>query len=52
MIEIQILQKCKHENIIGYYGSWLKGKELFIAMELAASGSVLSIYDGKKKKIN
>lgn len=29
-IEIEILRKCNHENIVKYHGSWLKGKELFV----------------------
>lgn len=46
LAEIQILQKCNHPNIVGYHGTWLKGKELFIVMELCEGGSLLSIYDG------
>ena len=45
IVEIDILKRCQHKNIIGYYGTWLKQKELFIAMELATSGSLLSIYE-------
>jgi serine/threonine protein kinase len=46
-IEIDVLKKCSHRNIVGFYGSWSKGKELFIAMELCEGGSVLTVYDGK-----
>jgi serine/threonine protein kinase len=45
IIEIDILRKCKHPNITKYHGSYLKGKELFIVMELCSAGSVLAIYD-------
>lgn len=30
MVEISILKKCKHENIVGFAGAWLKGEELFV----------------------
>lgn len=30
IIEIEILKKCQHDNIVNYFGSWLKGKELFV----------------------
>jgi hypothetical protein len=30
MIEILILQKCEHKNIVKYFGSWKKGEELFV----------------------
>eukprot|EP01119_Soliformovum_irregulare_P003116 TRINITY_DN1341_c0_g1_i1.p1 TRINITY_DN1341_c0_g1~~TRINITY_DN1341_c0_g1_i1.p1 ORF type:complete len:1290 (+),score=340.11 TRINITY_DN1341_c0_g1_i1:82-3951(+) len=43
--EMTILRKCSHPNMVKYYGSWLKGKDLFIVMELASGGSLLSIYD-------
>jgi hypothetical protein len=30
LVEINILKRCKHENIVGFFGSWLKGEELFV----------------------
>jgi len=44
MIEILILQKCDHRNIVKYFGSWKKGEELFIAMELCDGGSANDLY--------
>lgn len=44
MIEIEIMSKCHHPNIVGYYGSWRKNDELFIAMELCDGGSAADIY--------
>lgn len=44
MVEISVLKRCKHENIVGFYGSWLKGEELFIAMELCEGGAVSDIF--------
>jgi serine/threonine protein kinase len=33
LIEINILKDCQHENVVGYYGSYLnKGKELWVRM--------------------
>eukprot|EP01119_Soliformovum_irregulare_P006046 TRINITY_DN177_c0_g1_i3.p1 TRINITY_DN177_c0_g1~~TRINITY_DN177_c0_g1_i3.p1 ORF type:complete len:931 (-),score=352.87 TRINITY_DN177_c0_g1_i3:97-2889(-) len=44
MVEISVLKRCKHENIVGFFGSWLKGEELFIAMELCDGGAVSDIF--------
>jgi serine/threonine protein kinase len=44
MIEIQILEICDHANIVKYIGSWKKGDELFIAMELCTGGSATDLY--------
>ena len=44
VIEIEIMSKCHHPNIVGYYGSWRKNDELFIAMELCDGGSAADIY--------
>ncbi|PRP80295.1 hypothetical protein PROFUN_11773 [Planoprotostelium fungivorum] len=45
-IEIQVLRKCNHPNIVGFQGAWLLDeKELFIAMEFCTAGSLLEIYD-------
>eukprot|EP01114_Cavostelium_apophysatum_P003871 TRINITY_DN1400_c0_g1_i4.p1 TRINITY_DN1400_c0_g1~~TRINITY_DN1400_c0_g1_i4.p1 ORF type:complete len:1584 (-),score=580.27 TRINITY_DN1400_c0_g1_i4:69-4820(-) len=51
IIEIDILKKCNHPNIVKYYGSWLKGKELFIVMELCSGGSLLAIYEDFPKHV-
>eukprot|EP01087_Luapelamoeba_hula_P008250 TRINITY_DN2058_c1_g1_i1.p1 TRINITY_DN2058_c1_g1~~TRINITY_DN2058_c1_g1_i1.p1 ORF type:complete len:446 (+),score=78.24 TRINITY_DN2058_c1_g1_i1:34-1338(+) len=45
MIEIQVLERCVgHENVVKYCGSWKKGEELFIAMELCSGGSANDLY--------
>jgi len=44
MVEISVLRKCKHDNIVGYMGSWMKGEELFIAMEICDGGAVSDIF--------
>eukprot|EP00727_Mastigamoeba_balamuthi_P006390 m51a1_g2371 putative serine threonine-protein kinase 10 (1901) ;mRNA; r:655050-664826 len=44
VIEIEVLTRCRNENIIGYFGSWRKADELFIGMELADGGSAADIY--------
>jgi len=38
--EIDILKQCKHENIVQYYGSTVKGKVLWILMEFCGGGAV------------
>lgn len=42
--EIAILADCKHENIVGYYGSYYKSGKLWIAMEYCSGGSIQDIY--------
>ncbi|KAK5576653.1 hypothetical protein RB653_007797 [Dictyostelium firmibasis] len=44
VVEIDILNRCNHNNIVKYYGSWVKGDELFIAMECCGGGSITEIY--------
>ena len=44
LVEISILKKCSHVNIVGFAGAWQKGPELFIAMELCEGGAVSDIF--------
>lgn len=41
--EITMLDKCKHENVVSFYGSFIKGKTIWICMEFCAGGSVADI---------
>ena len=45
VIEIEVLSKCHHPNIVGYFGCWRKKDELFIAMEYCDGGSTADIYE-------
>jgi hypothetical protein len=47
--EIDLLQRCKHPNVVGFFGAYKKEKELFIAMELAAGGAVLELMQAMKR---
>jgi serine/threonine protein kinase len=38
--EIEILKKCKHSNIVSYFGSVKRNKDLWILMEYCALGSI------------
>ena len=38
--EAKILSELKHENIIGYYGSFVESGKFYIVMEYAAEGSL------------
>jgi len=38
--EIDILKQCKHDNIVQYYGSTVKGKVLWILMEFCGGGAI------------
>lgn len=44
MVEIEILKKCSHPNIVKFYGAYKKGEEIFIAMELCDGGAVNDIF--------
>jgi serine/threonine protein kinase len=39
-VEIALLKVCHHPKIVEYIGSWQKGAELFIAMELCDGASI------------
>ncbi|KAJ3429067.1 sterile20-like kinase isoform b-related [Anaeramoeba flamelloides] len=39
-IEIEILKKCKHKNIVKYIGTYFKKDTLWIVMEYCGAGSV------------
>jgi len=52
MIEILVLQKCNdHKNVVKYFGSWKKGDELFIAMELCDGGAANDLYQILEKPL-
>ncbi|KAM3829867.1 mitogen-activated protein kinase kinase kinase kinase 1 isoform 3-T3 [Vipera latastei] len=42
--EIVMVKSCKHQNIIAYYGSYIRFKKLWICMEFCAGGSLQDIY--------
>lgn len=42
--EITIMQQCKHQNIVQYFGSYLRRDKLWIAMEFCGGGSLQDIY--------
>ena len=44
--EIYMLRDCKHQNIIAYFGSYLRRDKLWIAMEFCGGGSLQDIYNG------
>jgi len=41
--EINLLKKCVYPNIVAYYGCYQTDKELLIAMEYCAAGSMLDL---------
>ncbi|XP_039225169.1 mitogen-activated protein kinase kinase kinase kinase 1 isoform X2 [Crotalus tigris] len=42
--EIVMVKTCKHQNIVAYYGSYIRFKKLWICMEFCAGGSLQDIY--------
>ncbi|XP_069763894.1 mitogen-activated protein kinase kinase kinase kinase 5-like [Narcine bancroftii] len=42
--EISIVKSCTHQNIIAYYGSYIRSNKLWICMEFCEGGSLQDIY--------
>ncbi|XP_062917344.1 mitogen-activated protein kinase kinase kinase kinase 5-like [Mobula hypostoma] len=42
--EISIVKSCTHQNIVAYYGSYIKSNKLWICMEYCGGGSLQDIY--------
>ncbi|KAH6583017.1 hypothetical protein BASA61_008224 [Batrachochytrium salamandrivorans] len=51
LLEMEILERCKHPNITKYYGCFLKGLDLWICMEYCGGGSLDAIYRSLKKPL-
>ncbi|KAJ6239546.1 sterile20-like kinase [Anaeramoeba flamelloides] len=51
-IEIDILKKCKHKNIVKYIGTYFKDDTLWIVMEYCGGGSVSDICQIIEKGLN
>jgi len=41
--EIDVLKKCKHPNIVAYYGTYLKDDEVWIIMDYCGAGSLKDV---------
>lgn len=50
--EIIMMRDCRHQNIIAYYGSYLRKDKLWICMEYCGGGSLQDIYQGLILSIN
>lgn len=46
-----MMKDCRHQNIIAYYGSYLRRDKLWICMEYCGGGSLQDIYHSKKDNI-
>ena len=44
MNEISLLERCKHDGIVAYFGSFVKNKTIWICMEFCGGGSVADAY--------
>uniref|UniRef100_A0AAY4A2U0 non-specific serine/threonine protein kinase n=1 Tax=Denticeps clupeoides TaxID=299321 RepID=A0AAY4A2U0_9TELE len=42
--EITMMKECKHQNIVGYFGSYHWNNKLWICMEFCGGGSLQDIY--------
>uniref|UniRef100_A0AAY4DQL4 non-specific serine/threonine protein kinase n=1 Tax=Denticeps clupeoides TaxID=299321 RepID=A0AAY4DQL4_9TELE len=45
--EIVMVKTCKHQNIVAYYGSYMRANKLWICMEYCGGGSLQDIYHGE-----
>eukprot|EP01088_Endostelium_zonatum_P006173 TRINITY_DN1827_c0_g3_i1.p1 TRINITY_DN1827_c0_g3~~TRINITY_DN1827_c0_g3_i1.p1 ORF type:complete len:523 (-),score=140.20 TRINITY_DN1827_c0_g3_i1:19-1551(-) len=48
--EINILKKCKHKNIVQYYGSAIHGREFWILMEYCGGGALNDLMEKLPEK--
>lgn len=44
-----MMKDCRHQNIVAYYGSYLRRDRLWICMEYCGGGSLQDIYHSKFK---
>ncbi|KAJ3268713.1 hypothetical protein HDV01_002344 [Terramyces sp. JEL0728] len=51
LLEMEILEKCVHPNITRFHQCFLKGLDLWIAMEYCGAGAVDSVYKALKKPL-
>lgn len=44
IVELYILKHCRHKNIVGLLGTWVKGPETFIALDYCGGGAVSDFF--------
>lgn len=49
--EIQILKECRHPNIVGYIGSYIKDGDLWLIMDYCSAGSVADLIKITKRTL-
>lgn len=50
--EISILKQCRHPNIVGYIGSYIKKGNLWLIMEYCSAGSVADLIKVTKRTLD
>eukprot|EP01126_Amoeba_proteus_P039741 TRINITY_DN4207_c1_g1_i11.p1 TRINITY_DN4207_c1_g1~~TRINITY_DN4207_c1_g1_i11.p1 ORF type:complete len:283 (-),score=52.78 TRINITY_DN4207_c1_g1_i11:53-901(-) len=49
--EVNVLKKCRHPNIVTYYGTYLQGDEVWIIMDYCGAGSIKDVIQLSKKNL-
>eukprot|EP00127_Corallochytrium_limacisporum_P001913 Clim_evm68s88 gene=Clim_evmTU68s88 len=50
--EVAIMQDCRHDCVIKYFGSFFQGEHLWIAMEYMGGGSVTDLMNLRKRTLS
>eukprot|EP01147_Barroeca_monosierra_P005365 gene5365-7115_t len=50
--EIALLERCQHDGIVAYFGSFVKNRTIWICMEYCGGGSVADAYSKLKQSLS
>ncbi|KAI3650815.1 hypothetical protein MP228_004296 [Amoeboaphelidium protococcarum] len=44
LLEVEIIRECRHPNVVGFMGNFVRNDDLWICMEFCSGGAVDSLY--------